>query len=182
MKTKLILIALVLFCVSTSMAQVKYQGTVNTRYKSMQLDNGEYKYVRYDGQNQIVSILNLDNTPWRTVHLPLPKNHSLDEIKQISQHVFNSNDSVEVVYSCVVQTIPENTEDPAIGYGEINFTLNIVSESGESILRVYDSNEMEIVPGDVRDKLLIYKHISRRFDNSDETLIYNLPIKKNKNE
>jgi len=175
MKILLIIFTFLLFLSSTSYAQIEYEGTINSKYKSIQLDDGSFKYVKYDKKEQTVLIFNMDNSLWRKVQLPLPKSHLLDEVKNISQHTFNKNDEVEIVYSCVVYTAPQNYEDPSEGFGTMNFTLNVITETGESLLKVDNSNEMEIIHTDKQSKMLVYKHISQGFDTSDETLIYNLP-------
>lgn len=165
-----------LFCIAeTSLAQIEYEGTINSKYKSIQLDDGSFKYVKYDKKKQTIFIFNMDNTLWRKVQLPLPENHQLDEVKNISQHIFNKNDEVEIVYSCVVYTPPKNYEDPSEGFGSMSFTLNVITEKGESLLKVDNSNEMEIIHTNKLSKMLVYRHIGQGYSSSDETLIYNLP-------
>lgn len=171
-----VLIAVLMLCMSTiGFSQINYEGKIDSKYKSIQLDDGSYKYVKYDKKEQVISIYNLDNTIWRTVRLPLPKNHFLDEIKLISQTTFNKDEKVELVYSCVEYLAPENYEDPSEPFVSINFTLNVISETGESLLKVDNSNEMEIIHAKGQNKMLIYKHVGGSFNNNDETLIYNLP-------
>tara|TARA_R110001583_G_scaffold8896_1_gene41944 strand:- start:28547 stop:29074 length:528 start_codon:yes stop_codon:yes gene_type:complete len=175
MKATAIIVLLVLFFCFTGFSQIKYEGKIDSKYKSIKLEDGSFMYVKYDKKNQTVFIYNLDNTLWKEVKLPIPKNHLLDEVKYISKKTFNKDDQVELVYSCVEYTVPDNYEDPTEGFVKINFTLNVISESGESLLRVENSNEMEIIETDGVIKMLVYKHISQGFDTSDETLIYNLP-------
>ena len=177
MKTIYIHITFLLLFSSTLFAQIKYEGTIDARYKTMQLDDGSFKYLKYNKKLQEVIIFNLDNTLWRTVKLPLPKNHYLDEIKLVSLHTFNNDELVELVYSCV-EYDSRNSEDPDDDIVIVNFTLNIINEKGDLILKVPDSNEMEIIPSSNQTKLLIYKHIGQGFDSKDETLIYSLTNKK----
>ncbi|RZT91304.1 hypothetical protein EV201_3118 [Ancylomarina subtilis] len=175
MKATAITVLLVLFFCFTGFSQIKYEGKMDSKYKSIKLEDGSFKYVKYDKKNQTIYIYNLNNTLWKKVKLPLPENHFLDEVKLISQKTFNKDEEVELVYSCVEYTMSDNYEDPAEEYFKINFTLNVITESGESLLRVENSNEMEIITTEGGVKMLVYKHVSERFNNGDETLIYNLP-------
>lgn len=90
-----------MLCSSQSFAQLKYEGTIDSKYKTLQLEDGSFKYIKYNKKENIVMVHNLDNSLWRTIKLPLPKYHLLDEIKHISTHTFNNDDFVELIYSCV---------------------------------------------------------------------------------
>ena len=171
------IIILLFFSSSSAFAQLKYEGFIDAKYKTVQLDDGSFKYVKYDKIKQEVSLVDLNNELWRTVKLPLPKNHHLDEVKSVSLHTFNSDDLVELVYSCV-EYDSQLSEDPDDDIVLVNFTLNIINENGDLILKVQDSNEMEIIQTNNQSKLLIYKHIGRGFNEKDETLIYSLPTRK----
>ncbi|MDE5417616.1 hypothetical protein L3049_06305 [Labilibaculum sp. DW002] len=175
MKANILITILLLFMSTIGFTQIKYEGKINSKYKSIKLDDGSIKYVKYDKKNQTIFIHNIDNSLWRSVKLPLPKNHLLDEIKLISQTTFNKDEKVELVYSCVEYLAPENYEDPSESFVSINFTLNVITETGESLLKVDNSNEMEIIHTKGQTKMLIYKHVGESFNNNDETLIYNLP-------
>jgi hypothetical protein len=109
---------------------------------------------------------------WRTVKIPLPKYHILDELKNISVHTFNKDDLVELIYSCAEYSTNDDSENPTQPFYNVNFTLNIINEHGKSLLKVQDSNEMGIINSDGRNKLIIYKHIGKGVKAKDETLIY----------
>lgn len=175
MKTKILISLIFLFLSSLGYAQINYEGTVDSKYKTVQLENGHSKYLKYNKELQKVLIYNLDNTLWKTVKLPLPEHHVLDEIKHISQYTFNKDELVEIVYSCVEYTPNPGYEDPNEPFVNIEFTLNIINEKGEHILKVRDSNEMEIINSEGQKKLLIYKHIGKDINAHDQTIIYSLP-------
>ncbi len=177
MKTFFTLISFIFLFSSSLFGQIEYEGTIDAKYKTMKLDDGSFKYLKYNHKHQEVILFDLENTVWRTVKLPLPKNHHLDEIKSVSVHTFNNDKLVELVYSCVEYDM-QNSEDPDEDFVNLRFTLNIINEKGELILKVPDSNEMEIIGTNNQSKLLVYKHIGQGFDSKDETLIYSLPHKK----
>ena len=175
MKTKILIIIIFLIISSFGYAQLNYEGIVDSRYKSVQLEDGQFKYLKYNKKSQELLIYNLDNSLWKTVKLPLPNQHILDEVKHISQTTFNKDDLIEVVYSCVEYSHNSNYEDPNEPFVNIVFTLNIINEKGEHILKVDDSSDMEIIDSNGQKKLLIYKHIGKDFNAHDQTIIYSLP-------
>lgn len=167
-----------IFMVSTSFAQLVQDETVEGRFRTFKLDNGEAKYLKYDKKAEIINIYNLDHSVWKSVKLTLPKGHLLDEIKLISTKTFNSDDAVEILYSCVVYDWEyfDIEEDPSVNEDEyIHFTLNIIDENGKSLLKVKDSNDYEIIESSGKKKLLVYKHISSRFSSKSQTLVYSIP-------
>ncbi|RXQ95924.1 hypothetical protein EO244_06370 [Ancylomarina salipaludis] len=175
MKTLFLTLSIMIFLTASLFSQLKYEGKLDAKYKSIKLDDGNLKFVKYNKKEQEVLIFNSDYSLWRTIDLPLPKQHLLDEIKYISQRTFNNDDSVELVYSCLVYSLYDDYEDPENESVKIEFTLNIINESGEIILKVPDSNDMEIIDFNGTKKLLIYKHPSKHFEENGETLIYTLP-------
>lgn len=168
----------ILFLASTSFAQLVQDETVEGRFKTFQLDNGEAKYLKYDKKAEIIKIYNLDHSVWKSVKLPLPKGHLLDEIKLISTKTFNNDENVEILYSCVIYDwgFYDIEEDPTVNEDEyIHFTLNIIDENGQSLLKVEDSNDYEIIESDGKQKLFVYKHISSGFNSKSQTLVYSIP-------
>jgi hypothetical protein len=154
--------------------QIKYEGTHDDGFKPFQLDNGEFKYARYDKSKQLVTVYNLDHSQWKTVMLPMPEEHYLDEIKSISEKTFNSDTLIELVYSCVEHHSNNNLESTS-DYVDIRFTLYIINEAGEMILKVDDSNDMRIIESNGNRKLLIYKHIGQGSNRTGEMDVYSLP-------
>ncbi|MGD9993678.1 MAG: hypothetical protein AB7S69_10290 [Salinivirgaceae bacterium] len=172
MKTKTLIFILFVFFSIDSFAQLKFDGKIDSKFKTFQLDDGSYKYVKYNKKEQVLFIYNIDNSLWREVKMPLPKYHVLDELKHISIHTFNQDNLVELIYSCAVYSPNSNYQDPNEDFFSVNFTLNIINELGESILKVQDSNEMEIIDSNGEKKIIVYKHIGNGYKAKDETLIY----------
>ena len=154
-------------------SQLKYEGAVDSRYKTFQLDDGSLKYVKYNKKEEKVQIYKLNDSLWKTIKLPLPNNHLLEEIKHISIKTINDDDHLELIYSCVIYDM-ENENIVEDGIEILQFTLNIINENGEIILKVPNSNEMEIIESNGKKKLLVYKHIGQHFSSKDQTLVYSL--------
>ena len=174
MKTLIISFGL-LFMVSTGFAQLVQEEVVEGRFRTFQLENGEAKYLKYDKKDEIINIYNLDHTVWKTVKLPLPKGHLLDEIKLISSSTFNKDDLVEVLYSCVVYDI-EYFDSEALYEDEyIHFTLNIINDKGDVLLKEENGNDYEIIESNGMKKLFVYKHLSKGFSSKSRTVVYSIP-------
>ncbi|GAF05266.1 hypothetical protein [Saccharicrinis fermentans] len=175
MKTLIIIFGLMLL-VSTGFSQLVKEEVVEGRFKTFQIDNGEAKYLRYDKKAEIISIYNLDHTIWKSVKLPLPKGHLLDEIKLVSTKTFNNDEAVEILYSCVVYDSEYfNTETVMDEDNYITFTLNIINENGEVLLKEDHSNDYEIIESNGKKKLLVYKHLSKGFKTKSQTVVYSIP-------
>lgn len=167
MKTLMIIILLDVIINITGYSQLIFEGTFNDRFKTIQMDNGE----------QLVYIYNLDHTAWKKVRVPLPEEHLLDEIKSVTQTTFNKDTLVELVYSCVEYQRISSQENSDVKDLKIKFTLNIINENGEMILKVPDSNDLEIVDKNGKRSLLIYKQMGKGLDNLGQILVYSLPEK-----
>lgn len=62
MKVTGITVLLVLFFCFTGFSQIKYEDKIDSKYKSIKLDDGSFKYVKYNKKNLTIFIYNLDNT------------------------------------------------------------------------------------------------------------------------
>lgn len=176
MKALHLIFTLLLFTVcSLGYGQIVHEGTHDDSFKTFQMDNGEIRYSIYNKLDQTVSVYNLDHSIWKKVHLPLPKEHTLDEIKNISQNTFNSDTLMELVYSCIEYDTTSELEDTNSNYVEIKFTLNIINENGELILKVPDSNDIRILESNGIRKLLVYKHVGQGFKRTGQIEVYSLP-------
>jgi len=176
MKALHLIFTLLLFTVcSLGYGQIVHEGTHDDSFKTFQMDNGEIRYSIYNKLDQTVSVYNLDHSIWKKVHLPLPKEHTLDEIKNISQNTFNSDTLMELVYSCIEYDTTSELEDSKFSYVEINFTLNIINEDGDLILKVPDSNDIRILESNGIRKLLVYKHVGQGFKKAGQIEVYSLP-------
>lgn len=175
MKTIILLLVGLPLIVSTAFSQLIQESVLNGKYKTLHVDNGEVKYIKYSKKEKTVFIYNLDNTIWKTVKLPLPKGHLLDEIKLISLTTFNKDTLLEMMYSCVVYEFSTEYENPDDYTENVSFTLNIINEKCEVLLKVPDSNSAEIIESNGVQKLFVYKHIGEGFDGQDQIIVYSLP-------
>jgi hypothetical protein len=82
---------------------------------------------------------------------------------------------MELVYSCIEYDTTSELEDSKFSYVEINFTLNIINEDGDLILKVPDSNDIRILESNGIRKLLVYKHVGQGFKKAGQIEVYSLP-------
>lgn len=88
------------------------------------INDTEYKYYLMDVVGSQVKIFNLDHSPWKTIPLPTDANEYLYDIRFVSQHFFNDDDLIELLY-----TTYEWVASGESGYYKYN--SKIYSENGE---------------------------------------------------
>jgi len=157
---------------------LKFEGVINSKYKTIQLDNGELKYYYFDSKNEVLTINNLDNTLWKSIKLPIEKDHFFDELLMVSQSIINPDKKIEIVFTCIKYMFWGIEEDPESSSDRVQFSLNISSEDGKQLLSVSNSQYMKIATSNGHNKLLIYKSIGRGFIDDNEILVYALPQKR----
>ncbi|RCW39076.1 MULTISPECIES: hypothetical protein [Marinilabiliaceae] len=172
MKVKQFILLLAIISSTDVFSQIKYKNTLSEIYETFQMEDGAIKYVRYNKPGKKILIYDLDQTLWREVSLPLPKGHTLEEIKHVSVDKFNNDTLVEVIYSCVHYSNLDSFEDPEKLSNSATYTLNIVNETGESLLKVPNSNSLKIFETQKDKNMLIFRHSQDGFIGKDETLIF----------
>lgn len=169
---KIIIVGLFLLLVQKAYPQIRYEDTFDSLLNTFQIDNGEVKYVSYDKTEKKLFIFNLDRTLWREIKLALPKDSKFDEIKNISVHTFNNDSLVELAYTSVRSRNTNDYETPGGTWNLMDFTLNIVNERGETLLKVPDSSNMKIYQSEHGNKLLVTKDEGEGLKGKFKTIIY----------
>lgn len=178
MKTIMLILSLALFISFQSYSQLEFEGVINSTFKTIQLENGEMKYYNFNTKSQEIKLYNLDNSLWKTIQLSIDKNHFFEELLMVSQNIINPDANYEIVYTCLEYGDFSIEKGPDSWENKIEFTLNIIDESGQKILSIRNSQSFNITSSNGKNKLLIYKNIGRGFLDDNETLVYGLPNKK----
>ncbi len=178
MKTTIIVLALIFSFSFPGFTQLEFEGVINSKFKTIQLENGEIKYYNFSTKTQEINFYNIDNSLWKTIKIPLENNHFFEEIIMISQNIINPDQEIEIVYTCLKYNFDPNEEDPESENNAVQFTLNIINESGQKLLSVPNSHEMKLTSEKGKNKLLIFKNVGKGFQNDSEILVYALPNKK----
>lgn len=163
---------------STVFSQLVKEVVITDNFKKLNLDGSETKFIKYQEKEKTLSIYNLDHSIWKTVELPLPKGHFLDEIKLISTNYFNEDNFIEIMFTSAVYNYSYNYENPAGDEQFVTYTLNIINEKGEVLLVEEEMEDYEILESDENNKLVVYKQNSNALDNKSQTVVYAIIGKK----
>lgn len=169
MKALIISLALVL---NMGFSEFFIENNSDGRFKILELDSGEKKYLDYNEKEKAIKILNTDHSVWKTVELPLPKGHFLDEVKLVSTNIFNDDYLVEVLYTSLVYDYSFNNENPSENSNYISKTLNVINEKGEVLLKEEKIDDYTITEMNDSKKLFVYKNVNHGFNKKSETLVY----------
>lgn len=143
--------------------EVDYSLTVE------KINRTDYKYYLLDFSTDECIIYNLDHSIWKTISLPVPSGFYSCELGLVSQHLFNTDDKIELVYVYYnyIQTSPT---DGYYVYGSI-----ILNEDGE-ILLTNDGIRYSYIKeiGDSNYQLFMYGYNYSVWPNEMWTDIYNI--------
>lgn len=178
MKIIIIVLALIFSFFFQSFSQLEFEGVINSKFKTIHLENGEIKYYNFNTKTKEINFYNLDNSLWKSIKIPLENNHFFEEIIMISQNTINPDPKIEIIYTCLKYNFNPIEEDPEPENNAVQFTLNIINESGQKLLSVPNSHEMKLTSENGKNKLLIFKNVGKGFQNDSEILVYALPNKK----
>lgn len=171
LKSLLLLIALASFQIS-GLAQVAFEGSKVKNMASFKLDNGEVKYASYQKADFTLELYNADHSLWKSVSLHIPRHQYFDQLNSISLNVFNTDDNLELAYTCV-EYLSNNETEVTTNHVDIRPTLFIINEEGSLILEAENSNHMEVVDNNGTRKLWVYKRGGQ--DQKEKVDIYSLP-------
>jgi hypothetical protein len=93
------LVGLVL-CTVQSSAQVTLENTYSSMktLRFVEFTASGQKYM-YEASGQTLKLYNLDHTLWKTIVLPVPVGYNFISVYNATDHLFNSDNLVEVTYS-----------------------------------------------------------------------------------
>ncbi|NQU85237.1 MAG: hypothetical protein HQ541_05705, partial [Mariniphaga sp.] len=79
---------------------------------------------------------------------------------------------VEILYTSVEYDYSFNYENPSCHSDFITFTLNIINEKGEVLLKEEEINDYAIIESDGSKKLFVYKNPDKGYTKKTETIVY----------
>ena len=125
-----------------------------------------YKYYVMDVPNSQCKLYNNDHTLWKTVKLSIPANYYLCDIQFVSENLFNTDNSIEMLYvSCIYNT--------SLAY--YTYDTRIASESGTLLLSVPSGGYSYIYPAQTGSKLLVWEYDFSVFPEKVNTKVYSIP-------
>jgi len=125
-----------------------------------------YKYYVMDVPNSQCKLYNNDHSLWKTINLSIPANYYLCDIQFVSENLFNTDNSIELLYvSCIYNT--------SLAY--YTYDTRIASESGTLLLTVPGGGYSLIYPAETGSKLLIWEYDFSVFPEKVNTKVYSIP-------
>lgn len=171
MKAFILIIALV-FAGTTGFSQLVQQNVTANSLKTIQLDNGETKYLQFQKKGNVLTLLNADQSVWKAVSLPLPKGHFLNEVKSVSVNVFNKDPLVEILYTSVVYNYAYSFENSSNGEEFISDNLSIVNENGDVLLLEENVDNYAIIDSSTSKNLQINKVVGTGVHKKQQSVLY----------
>lgn len=160
MKTNILFLSGLLFFIN-SYSQAVLEHTYNGTYvyKPTYLEQSGWVYPTRSFTSSVNEIVlnRTDHTYFKTIPLNIPNGYIFSSLLNISDHLFNSDDKIEVLYSCVDQQT------------FIDYSIKLVNEDGVIVQDFGTAQGAEIyqINGD-------YKMIT--YNNNDAiSRVYNLP-------
>lgn len=170
MRTKRKLILILLLSISWVLsAQIQEEYSTNYSGSWTELETQGSVFYTMDVEKEQCRIYHSDYTEWKTINISVPDNHWLADIQYVSQHLFNSDDAVEmlIVYYQYVQT--------SNSYYYV-YTTQVIDEYGSVLLDVpLGAYSLVYNTKDVGSKLLVYKMDYSVFPYPVTTKIYSIP-------
>jgi hypothetical protein len=134
------------------------------------LEKSGYKYYTMDVPGKQCRLYNLDHSPFRTFNLVIPEGYDLYDIQQVSEHLFNSDDLVEIVY------ISYRYNETETGWWYYTYETSLVNENGEVLLNIPGAGHTEVFDlGEDGKKFLVWIYNYSVYPYIIHTNVYNLP-------
>jgi hypothetical protein len=119
---------LVMIC-ALSKAQINLENSypATAQYQNMQvveLVKSGYKYELANLQTGNFKLYNLNHSIYKNINLPIPSGYSLYSYPQASDSLFNTDNLVEVFYTCITYT------------PSVNYETKVIDENGSAIITI----------------------------------------------
>jgi len=119
--------------------------------------------------NKQCKIYNMDHTVYKTISLTVPENYWLYNIQFVSQHMFNQDDLVELVYTNSMY-VPTETSYYYV------YESRVINENGSELLKVQGAGYTDIIQtASSGRKFLVYTYDYSVFPATYQTRVYSLP-------
>lgn len=167
-RISLIILVLILSYNSAS-SQIQFESSFDYSASLTKLETEGDKYFIMDVEGKQCRLYNPDYSLWKTINFTIPNNQWLTDIKFVSQHVFNSDDLVEmlIIYYQYIET--------SNSYYYI-YTAQVVNENGDVMISDPEGAYAELIQTeDQGSKLLIYIYDYSSYPYSVQTKIYGIP-------
>jgi len=150
---KVFLILIILIANSTlALAQITLEKKYSYSTTVCEFSGDDQYYYLMDVPQSQCRIYSTDHTLYKTINLPVPEGCYLSDIQLVSKHVFNTDNSIELLY--IYEKYFNITSAYYVEYG-----LNIINEDGTNLLSLPDGGWAELKQVNGENKLLAYTYI-----------------------
>lgn len=167
MKRNLFIITLLLVSALQSKSQITLEHTytgVSAAY--INLPVAGYKYYVMDVANSQCRLYNNDHSLWKTVTLSIPANYYLYDIQFVTENLFNTDNSIELLYVSY-------TYNSSLAY--YTYDTRIANESGTVLLSIPGGGYSYVYPAQTGSKLFIWVYNYAVSPSTVSTLVYSIP-------
>ena len=134
------------------------------------LEKSGYKYYTMDVPLKQCRIYNLDHTLFKTFNLTVPEGYDLFDIQQVSEHLFNDDDLVEIV------AISYRYNETETGWWYYTYEISVVNENGHVILNIPGAGHTMVFDlGEEGKKFLVWIYDYSVYPYIIHTNVYDLP-------
>ncbi len=162
LETKIMSSTGIVYSLPSLLIEHTYPSVNYANVKRVNLENSGEKYYFLDRVNSLAVLYNADHTFWKNIGLPKPDGYSISNIDILSENQLNSDNLIEVGYSCQndveqqSRIANENGETLLIAANPGNFAVSVIDGPPNKLMAYY-------MPGDIPDET------SRRTD------VYTIP-------
>lgn len=170
MKAKLFLtIFFIAILLRMASAQFALEKIYDHSLTSTRINEAEYKYYLMDVTKSECRIYNLDHTLYKTISISLPNDYYLQDIRFVTQNLFNTDSSIELWYSAY-NWVPVGND------GYYRYISKVINDKGNVLAYIDGGLYAYIIKSaDDQFKLSVYAYDNSFWPGSVKTYIFNLP-------
>ncbi len=167
MKKNLLIFTVIVFMAIISKGQINLEYTYNgVSATYINLPVSGYKYYVMDVANKQCRLYNNDHSLWKTVNLSIPANYYLCDIQYVTENLFNTDNSIELLY------VSYNYNSLS---GYYTYDTRIATETGTVLLSVPGGGYSMVYPAQTGSKLFVWVYDYSLPVYTVSTLIYSIP-------
>lgn len=162
-----IIVILLFFGVAS--AQFALEKVYDHSLASTRINASEYKYFLMDVAKSECRIYNLDHTLFKTISISLPTDYYLNDIKFVTQNLFNSDSNIELWFSAY-NWVPVGSD------GYYRYISRVIDETGKELTSIPNGVYAYIIrSGEEQYKMAVYAYDNSFWPGSVKTHIFSIP-------
>ena len=156
--------------IAASSAQLSLENVYSVSANIIELEKSGFKYYTMDISNKQSRLYNMDHSLYKVFDLVVPDGYYLYNIQFVSEHLFNSDDLIELVYTYSKYNEIES------GYWWYTYETRIINENGTELLKIPGAGYTDVLDaGDNVKKLLVWVYDYSVLPAVTHTNVYRLP-------